>query len=177
MELKLEKCDIHHLEKLLQISRETFCAAFAADNNPDDFRTYIQEAFSEKTLEKELRNMDSFFFFVYVGSTLVGYFKLNEGVAQNEFQNPNEVELERIYVLEKYQGKKIGLWMLNTIKKMCLQRGKTYVWLGVWEENKRAIAFYKKQGFTKIETHPYFVGKDKQTDWLMRFDLSILKIS
>ena len=116
MVLTFQKCTIQQLETLVQISKETFSTAFAADNNPEDFAQYIQTAFNSEKLASQLKNPNSSFFLVYQEEDLVGYFKLNEGAAQTEFQKRDEMELERIYVLEAYQGNKIGFWMLQEIK-------------------------------------------------------------
>lgn len=64
--------------------------------------------------------------------------------------------------------------MLLHIKNIGHNRNKKILWLGVWQENKGAIQFYERHGFQKFGTHPYFIGSDEQTDWLMRFHLSIL---
>jgi ribosomal protein S18 acetylase RimI-like enzyme len=48
-------------------------------------------------------------------------------------------------------------------------------WLGVWEDNHRAIRFYEKNGFEKFDSHPFILGESKQTDLLMK--LRIIKIS
>ncbi|MGB5820103.1 MAG: N-acetyltransferase [Saonia sp.] len=122
-------------------------------------------------MNKELNNADIAFYLVYADEELCGYFKLNEHGAQTEIKDKAAIELERIYVSREFQGKKIGASMLNEIKRIVSLKNKTYLWLGVWEENIGAIKFYEKHGFKKFGTHPYYVGKDKQTDWLMRFDL------
>ena len=75
-------------------------------------------------------------------------------------------------MLEEFQGKKIGKQILLEALKLANQRGKEYIWLGVWQKNIDAIRFYEKHGFYTFDTHPYYIGKDKQTDWLMRYDLA-----
>ena len=85
------------------------------------------------------------------------------------------MELERIYVLKEFQGLGHGERILNKVKRLAVEAGKSFLWLGVWEKNTRAIKFYEKHGFVKFGTHPYYIGSDKQTDWLMRFDLINLR--
>ena len=171
MYLRLQKCSIDHLDQLTKVSRKTFIDAFEADNDPKNFQDYINFAFDKNKLGKELINPNTSFYFVYTDNDLVGYFKLNESLAQTDIKAKESIELERIYVLHQFQGKKIGQWMLDRIKELAFRKGKSCLWLGVWQKNTKAIKFYEKHGFSKFDTHPYYIGKDKQTDWLMRFDL------
>jgi ribosomal protein S18 acetylase RimI-like enzyme len=171
MLLKYKKCDLTDLGELLHISKTTFIDAFKKDNDPEDFQDYIHFAFSENKIKEELHNPNSHFFFVYNKEVLVGYFKLNFNEAQTDIKLPDSVELERIYVLQSHQGKQIGATILKKAKKMVNLKQKSFLWLGVWENNKEAIKFYQRHGFYQFGTHPYFIGKDKQTDWLMRYDL------
>lgn len=171
MELKFLKCSVSDLDQLIAISRETFIEAFEAENNPDDFKSYMKKAFSRKQLQMELEDMQMSFYFVVNGGEVLGYFKLNEDVAQTEIKDKEAIELERIYVKSTYQGKKIGHWILQQIKGMALEQNKSYLWLGVWERNSKAIKFYENNGFIKFGKHPYYIGSDKQMDWLMKFDL------
>ncbi|MCL6266739.1 GNAT family N-acetyltransferase [Flagellimonas myxillae] len=164
-------CTFSDLDALVRISRETFVTAFENDNDPADFKAYIDQAFSKEQLQKELHQPDSQFHFVFWDNTLVGYFKLNSGQAQTDIKDKSSVELERIYVLAEHQGKGIGAKILEQVIAMAQKNELDYVWLGVWEHNPNAIRFYKRYGFTKFGTHPYFIGKDKQTDWLLRLDL------
>ncbi|MGI9551761.1 MAG: GNAT family N-acetyltransferase [Aurantibacter sp.] len=171
MRLKIRQCSLGDLDLLIEISKRTFSEAFEKINNPGDFEDYIKTAFSETRLKKELQNPNSDFYFVYADTDLAGYFKVNLKTAQTEFKNRNSLELERIYVLHAHQGKKIGSWILQEVLKMSASAQKSFVWLGVWQKNARAIEFYERHGFEKIGTHPYFIGRDQQTDWLMRYSL------
>lgn len=171
MELKLLKCHREHLIALSQIARDTFIAAFAHLNDPVDFQVYMEQAFSDETLGAELDNSDSEFYLVRNAADNVGYFKLNFEKAQTEIRDANSCELERIYVATPWQGKGIGEWMLTQAKEIAISRSKKYLWLGVWEKNKEAIRFYERHGFVPFGTHPYYIGTDKQTDWLMRMEL------
>jgi ribosomal protein S18 acetylase RimI-like enzyme len=174
MELTYTKCSLTDLQQLRQISEQTFVTAFEKDNDPNDFKNYIENAFALERIKEELSNADSDFFFVYSNNEILGYFKLNVGVAQSDIKQDDSIELERIYVLVEYQGLGVGEVFLNHIKNVALKRKKKMLWLGVWEQNIRAIKFYERQGFRKFDTHPYFIGSDEQTDWLMCFDLSTL---
>lgn len=167
MKLDFQKCNGKDLRILSKLSRKTFIDAFEKQNNPTDFQEYIKNAFSLSTLNDELSNLDSHFFFVYENQKLIGYFKLNEFNAQSELKEKEGIELQRIYVINEYQGRNLGAQILLKIMEIANQKKKKYIWLGVWERNLDAIRFYKKYGFIKFDTHPYYIGSDKQTDWLM----------
>ncbi|MEM9646939.1 MAG: GNAT family N-acetyltransferase [Bacteroidota bacterium] len=171
LSLSYSRCQTSDLDALVQISQDTFRAAFEKDNNPKDFEAYMSSAFSSARLSEELGNADSLFYFVFEDKHLAGYFKLNLGEAQTDVKDPNAMELERIYVQGSYQGRGIGAAMLNKVVTLARTRALTYLWLGVWEHNPGAIRFYERYGFKKFGTHPYYIGKDKQTDWLLRLDL------
>ncbi len=168
MDIEFRKCTRDDLTYLVQISKSTFCEAFEADNDPEDFNAYMDSAFSTTQLQKELSQEHTTFYFVIGKGQVLGYFKLNEFDAQSEFHEVIGIELERVYITSGYQGKGIGRQVLNQIFEIAKTRKKHYVWLGVWQRNPRAIKFYEAYGFQKIGTHPYFIGNDKQTDWLMR---------
>lgn len=171
MQLHFKKCTLTNLEELVEISRETFINAFEKDNNPEDFKNYISSAFEKTVIAKQLSNRNSFFYFVFNNEQLVGYFKLNTADAQTDIKLEDTIELERIYVLKEYQGQQIGAKILQEAINLATQQNKKYMWLGVWENNLEAIRFYEKHLFTKFDTHPYYIGKDKQTDWLMRVEI------
>ncbi len=171
MGIVFRKCNVAHLDELVRISKTTFVDAFEKGNKPEDFRTYIEDAFDKSTIERQLNNKDSKFYFVYKEEHLAGYFKLNESETQTEFKTEHSIELERIYILKKFQGQQLGAYILREVQNMGILGNKKFIWLGVWQKNKRAIRFYEKHGFVKFGTHPYFIGQDKQTDWLMRLEL------
>ena len=171
MKLHLRPCTITDLEVLVNLGRRTFIEAFEKDNKLEDFKIYLDSAFGEETLRKELQDINSVYYFIYLDSSLVGYIKLNENEAQSDIKDINSIELERIYVLAEFQGRGIGEWILQQVISIAKVKNRSYVWLGVWEHNPKAIKFYQRLGFYKFGSHPYFIGSDEQTDWLMRLDI------
>ena len=170
MNLSFNICELKDLDILLKISRETFIAAFEKENDPKDFQNYINKAFKKETIAAELLNPNSTFYLVYLNKALVGYFKLNEKDAQNEQFKAESMELERIYVLDAFQGQQIGKQILLKIITIAKSKKLNFLWLGVWQENTNAVRFYERHNFKIFSEHPYYIGKDKQMDWLMRLD-------
>lgn len=170
--VQLIPIDISYVKALKKIGKETFTEAFSSVNNPDDFRQYLETAFNEKQLVRELRTPGCRFFFLYFEEELAGYSKINTGKAQSEIKDAEGMEIERIYVRKAYQGRGLGACMLSRFQEMALSEGKSYLWLGVWEKNLNAIRFYKQHGFATFGKHPYYVGGDRQIDLMMRLELA-----
>ncbi len=82
------------------------------------------------------------------------------------------MEIARLYVSKDAIGNGVGKLLMQESISIAKQRGKSLIWLGVWEHNKRAIDFYTKWGFEKFATHFFKLGDDNQTDWLMKKSLS-----
>ena len=161
--------DLHELRDL---SISTFYETFAPMNTPEDMENYLATSFDEAKFRRELSDSNTEFFFVYSGEELAGYMKLNEAPSQSDVNDKASLEIERIYVLSKYQGEGLGALLMDKAISTARERDKEYIWLGVWEKNEKALAFYKKHGFHKIGEHSFVIGSDIQTDHLMRLDLN-----
>jgi ribosomal protein S18 acetylase RimI-like enzyme len=99
---------------------------------------------------------------------VIGYLKLNTGHSQTELKDSRAVEIERIYVSKAFHGKNIGQLLYEKAIRSAREKKAEYVWLGVWEENTKAIGFYKKNGFVEFDKHIFRLGDDEQTDIMMR---------
>lgn len=159
---------VNDVDKLQAISRATFSQTFAEHNSPEDLATYLDTSFAIEKLTEEINNPNSEFYFAKDGETVVGYLKVNTGDAQAEKKDLSAFEIERIYVDQKYLGKKIGQLLFNKAIDLAKAKNVTYVWLGVWEENHRALAFYNKNGFVPFDKHIFKLGNDEQTDIMMK---------
>lgn len=163
---------LNHVEKLQKISRQTFSDTFSAVNTGENMKKYIDEQFSLEQLTKELNNKNAAFYFAMLDNNAIGYLKLNFGQAQTELKDDKAVEIERIYVLKNFHGKNVGQILYEKAMKIARQMNADYVWLGVWEENARAIRFYKKNGFVEFDKHIFILGDDQQTDIMMKLQLT-----
>ena len=171
MNLQLIKATINDLAALQQIGRQTFFETFATSNTAENMQQYLEEGFSNEKLNNELNNPNSVFYFALDNDNVIGYLKLNFGSSQTELQEGSAMEIERIYVLQDYHGKKVGQVLYDKAIEIAKEKQIGYVWLGVWEENPRAIRFYKKNGFVEFDKHIFRLGDDEQTDIMMKLDL------
>jgi diamine N-acetyltransferase len=167
MTIRLTKCTHGDLHKLQEISNETFNDTFKEQNTPENMETYLERAFNLNQLEKELSNPSSEFYFVFFNNELAGYLKVNINDAQSEDMGNEALEVERIYIKRNFQKHGLGKYLLNKAIEVANVPNKTKVWLGVWEKNESAIAFYKKMGFVEIGAHSFYMGDEEQMDIIM----------
>ena len=159
------------IEKLQNISRITFTQTFAQHNSLEDMEAYLNKSFARDQLLSEINNPHSEFYFALAGKEVLGYLKINTGIAQTEMKDVDALEIERIYVEKKYLGKHVGQILFNKAIDIAKSKNVNYLWLGVWEENHRALAFYTKNGFVPFDKHLFKLGNDIQTDIMMKLAL------
>jgi len=166
--LTIDKVTQADVIQLQQISIRTFFETFSAVNSEEDMNAYLNESFSVERLIAELNNELSQFYFAALNGEVIGYLKLNLGQAQTEIKDTNALEIERIYVLQGFHGKKVGQLLYNKAIQIANEISAKYVWLGVWEKNHRAINFYQKNGFVEFDQHIFRLGADEQIDLMMK---------
>ena len=169
--MKIRKINIDDLETLRNLSIQTFKETFEEVNTEEDMQKYLLENLSIEKLKSELENPNSEFYFAENNDEILGYLKLNFKDAQTEKLEENHFEIERIYVLKAFLGQKIGQILFDKAIEIGREKNLEYVWLGVWEENHRAIRFYEKNGFEIFGKHDFVLGEDVQTDLLMKMKI------
>lgn len=167
--IKIALKDILQLQK---IGRQTFEETFSESNSEENMKSYLEEGFSEEKLTAELNDDNSEFYFATFNNEVIGYLKINFGESQTELKDSRALEIERIYVSKEFHGKSVGQLLYDKAIQIAKQKEAEYVWLGVWEENPRAISFYKKNGFVEFDKHIFKLGDDEQTDIMMKLKLS-----
>ncbi len=170
-EIVINKIGLEEITALQIIGRQTFFETFADGNTEENMQKYLEEGFTIDKLTAELTNPDSAFYFATISKNIIGYLKINFGSAQTELKENNAIEIERIYVLIEFHGKKVGQLLYEKALDIAKQKNAGYLWLGVWEKNLRAINFYKKNGFIEFDKHIFKLGNDNQTDIMMKMDL------
>jgi len=170
-DINIQKVPLDDVDKLQSLSKQTFFETFSSGNTEENIQKYLDEAFSVNRLTDELNDNNAAFYFAILEDQVIGYLKLNFGPSQTELQNDKAVEIERIYVLQAFQGKSVGQALFGKAIEIAREKGADYVWLGVWEENLKAINFYKKNGFVVFDKHLFKLGNDEQTDLMMKLEL------
>lgn len=156
---------------LQKIGIQTFTDAFASMNSPENMDMYLHSAFSLQQVTATLKHPTTLVYFAILKGEIIGYIKINLEKTPHPSKSNVAVEIERIYVLSSFQGKKTGQLLLDYAIETARQHQAAYVWLGVWEHNAGAIRFYSKNGFEVFGQHPFYLGLDKQNDLLMKLNL------
>ena len=161
--------DVDILQELCTI---TFSETYKNYNTEEDMQLYINEHFNRKNLLEELENEKNFFFLATLNRKLFGYIKLRTNNELSQLKNKKNIELERIYVVEHFQGLGLGNRLIHFAVDFARNKSYDTIWLGVWKKNEKAITFYKKCGFEIFGEHTFTLGTDEQVDWLMKKDLT-----
>lgn len=166
-EYKIKKLNVNDVNELQKISRQTFLETFGSQNTAENMAEFLDEAYDDKKLSREIEDPNSSFYFLLVKDQIAGYLKVNEKDAQTEQVAPNALEVERIYLKQSFQHQGLGLVLIKLAEEIAKEKDKDNMWLGVWEKNFNAQAFYKKDGFKRVSQHTFVVGDDPQTDYIL----------
>ena len=152
---------------LAELGARTFAETFATDNSPEDIAAYIGAFFNLAQQMAELADPSSTFLIAEVRGLVAGYAKLHAGEAAEGVDGAKPVELVRLYVSREWLGRGVGEALMRACVDEARQAGHRTVWLGVWERNARAQAFYRKWNFRAVGEHVFQLGSDPQRDILM----------
>ena len=170
--IQIKKISLNELHQLQKIGRQTFYETFSEVNSEENMKDYLEKGFSSEKLTAELTDSNSEFYFATLNDEVIGYLKINFGTSQTELKDDKALEIERIYVSKEFHGKKVGQLLYDKAIEIAKQKNSDYVWLGVWEENLRALSFYRKNGFVEFDKHLFKLGDDEQTDLMMKLRLN-----
>jgi diamine N-acetyltransferase len=153
---------------LAEFGAQSFYDSFAVDNRPEDIAAYIAAAFNPQIQAEEIADPSSVFLIAEIENEMAGYARVKEGRPPASITGDRPIELVRIYAGKAYIGQGIGPALMQACLEIARERGCKTMWLGVWERNPRAIAFYRKWGFIEVGTQTFQLGSDLQTDVVMQ---------
>lgn len=148
-----------------------FKEAFGAQNRPEDMAAYLAEHFSPAHIQGEIEDPRSTFLLAYLGTRLAGYARLYAGETPGAVQGDRPIELVRIYVDPEFIGRGYGSALMQACLNTARSEGFRTIWLGVWQQNQRALDFYFRWGFHISGTQPFILGDDVQQDFILEFSL------
>ncbi len=164
----LKKATPSDTELIVNLGRETYYDAFHAVNSEETMSLYLAEAFNETKIGEELMHPGSEFHILYREGEPAGYIKVNLSSAQSDIKDPESLELERIYVRQRFKGLGCGRVLMEEAFSIARNKDCSYIWLGVWEKNSAALAFYSRMGFVKFGGHQFRMGDELQDDFLLK---------
>ncbi len=150
--------------RLAAFAARTFHDTFAAANRPEDLADYLAKTYGEEQQGREIGDARVITLLAEQGSELAGF-------AQMKIEEDSRIEIARFYVHRQFHGRGVAQTLMQAAIAEAARLGVKQLWLGVWERNDRAIAFYAKCGFRDVGSHPFLLGSDLQTDRLMAMDL------
>ncbi len=157
------------VEMLIELAARTFYDAFASTNTPESMEAYMSKAFTMHQFSAELADPHATFLIAEVNATPVAFAKLYDGEAPDCVGGFAAIEIERFYVDQQFHGQGIAHTLMQACLDYAAQSGHRTIFLGVWEHNPRAIAFYRKHGFEIAGSHIFQMGDEAQTDfWMAR---------
>lgn len=166
--LKIYPASSANQDQIQSIAEQTFIETFGPFNSKAHITEYVQQNLNLTKVAEEVADPRTHFFLAIDDGQVVGYLKVNEFGSQTENGLRDSLEIQRIYVLKKYHSKKVGAQLMKLAIQLATQFQVTFIWLGVWEHNERAIQFYEKFGFKRFGQHTFMMGDRPQTDWLMK---------
>jgi len=166
-DLKIRQGTLADAALLSEFGARTFTETFAADNTPEDLAAYIATSFNVAQQTAELEDPGATFLIAEVDGRAAGYAMLHKGQPEKGVEGANPVELVRLYVSRDWLGRGIGEQLMRACIDDARQAGHDTIWLGVWERNARAQAFYRKWDFRMVGEHVFQLGSDSQRDILM----------
>jgi ribosomal protein S18 acetylase RimI-like enzyme len=166
--LNVRRASTEDAELLAELGARTFAETFAKDNSPEDMAAYLADSFSVERLTAELNDPLSVFFIAEIDGSAAGYAKIHSGGASGAVEGERPVELVRLYVSQEWLGRGVGQELMKRCIDGARVMGFQTVWLGVWERNDRARAFYRKWDFHEVGEHIFQLGSEPQRDVVMQ---------
>lgn len=164
--LTIRRAAVADAEDLAQLAARTFTETFAAENSPEDLESHLRASYGVVQQTAEIEDPRAVTLLAFLGQELVGFAQVRRQPAPVCVQGERPVELHRFYLARSAHGKGLAAPLMEAAREAARELGGLHLWLGVWERNPRAIAFYVKSGFVKVGSHVFVVGNDPQTDYV-----------
>jgi GNAT superfamily N-acetyltransferase len=152
---------------LAVLSERTFRETFSADNAAEDVEQYVRETFGPEKQRDELRDPSRRIVIAWSADEAIGFYHLLAGVPEPSVTGPAPIELLRLYVCSRWHGQGVAAALLEHALSSSRAEGFLTMWLGVWERNLRARAFYRKWSFEEVGEHVFMLGRDRQRDLVL----------
>lgn len=149
---------------LAALAERTFVDTFAHDNDPADMTAHVAHSYGVAQQTAELADLDRVTLIGETAGQPMAYAQVRRGAAPPCVAGPSPVELQRFYVERGWHGRGVARQLMEAVVETGRSLGAETLWLGVWERNARAMAFYAKCGFVDVGSQEFRLGGDLQTD-------------
>jgi len=166
--LRIRRATVADAEALSEIGARTFFETFAADNTPEDMKLFLESTWHPELQRAEIQDegLDTLLACDASGA-IAGFAQLRVNHPPPGIAVRAPVELKRFYIDKPWHGQGLARSLMEAAERAARERGAREFWLGVWERNERAQAFYRKCGFRTVGKQIFVVGTDPQTDHVM----------
>lgn len=149
---------------LARFAARVFVETFAADNRPEDIQAHIASSYGVPQQTMELTDPEVATLLAHHRGSLVAYAQVRPGSPPPCVTHGQPIELHRFYVDRPAHGSGVAGVLMAAAFEAAHAFGGQHLWLSVWEQNPRALAFYQKEGFSDVGSTYFYVGPDRQTD-------------
>jgi ribosomal protein S18 acetylase RimI-like enzyme len=176
--IRVRRADAADAATLSEFAERIFRESFEANNDPADLAAYLAEAFGADRQREEIAEPGAMVLLAEdaggshlardsSAAPIAGYSHLTQGSTPESVAGPDPLELKRFYIDRTWQGTGLAHLLMHATIEAAMAAGARTLWLGVWEHNPRAIAFYRKFAFVEAGSHDFMLGRDRQTDLIM----------
>jgi diamine N-acetyltransferase len=169
--IHIEQANEGQADLVAELARKTFIETYGEASNQENLQLYVDSHFTVEQISAELAESGFRFYIAWINGKPVGFAKIRKDRKPKGISALKSMEIERIYVLQEFQGFSVGKELMNMVKDLARSEGEQVLWLQVWQKNDKAIQFYRKAGFVVYETNSFEFGREIHQDFLLRFDL------
>ncbi len=167
-EVTIRAATLDDITMLIELCRKSFYDAWIIYNTAEDINVYMDEYFSPEKIREEILNPNETYYAAFKNGQPVGYAKFRRNYKEGKLEEERAVELQRVYIHPDFLGQKIGSTLIQFAIDQATKEGFDVIWLGVWENNIKAMELYKRFGFAIYDDHYFLMGNDRSHDWLMK---------
>lgn len=164
---RIRPASMEDASTLAELGARTFRETFERICSPEDMDAFLTRTYGEAMQRAELADPSRPGRILEIDGTPSGFLQLRLGHREPGVPGERPVELQRIYVLRDCRGGGHGAALMREALDMAHAWGADLVWLGVWENNRRALAFYRRWGFQEVGEHVFKIGDQVDRDLLL----------
>jgi len=153
--IEIVKADVNDSELIAKLGKQTFIESHGHSASKVDINAFVLKYYTTKAVAKEFEDSNVIYHLVKFNDSVVGFSKIELNSPNENIDDSNITKLARLYLLNEYYGQNLGATLFKFNLELSKHKKNNGIWLHVWVENKKAIQFYKKNGFTIVGEYDY----------------------
>lgn len=143
---------------LASFATQAFTDTYRGLDDPQEIADYVAEHFTPEVVAGVIEDPACSTLLAWVGEQLAGYAVVRAEPAPGCVAGPAPLQLWRLYLGEGFIGQGLGARLMAAVHAEARKRGAQTLWLGVYDRNLRAVAFYKRFGFVQVGGKEFLFG-------------------